>query len=279
MLSSFYILASLFFSFGYAFISNVPELQRTGSALGMTVKTPADLLFSGPYVCEKFSSIIQSTNNTDGFPVNFNLYVAVDENAPNDNYTVDMYFKNPYHNSLNDFAMLNVSDSKHILQHYNAKLISRQPGFGVEFKFSFAKGLLCNFLYEFTVAYQLERQSNTTETSDKIFLVGSCQLHKNYYPESHQELVKEGFRCVEYNSGFRYDGGKDWCYQFYPQDECCKTYRNDELVARGKCPPGSNSTSSTNSTDSAYTAHKQPQTTLSRSIVSNYAVGQRLLGL
>ena len=218
-------------------VSNLPNINKQASpALGGVSKTPQDILFSGDSVCDKFSSTIQSNNDTTDFPIDFNLYVATTESAPNDNYTVDLYFKNPRHNSLNQFAILNTTDKPQALEQYNPQLISQQPGFGVEFKFDFSKGLLCQFLYEFQVIYQLERQNDTSAKSDKIFLVGSCQLNQQYHPNDYNTLIDQGFRCVEYNSGFKYDGGKDWCSKFYPSDQCCDLYQNDELVARDTCP-------------------------------------------
>ena len=200
-------------------MSNLPNINKQASpALGGVSKTPQDLLFSGDSVCDKFSSTIQSNNDTTDFPIDFNLYVATTESAPNDNYTVDLYFKNPRHNSLNQFAILNTTDKPQALEQYNPQLISQQPGFGVEFKFDFSKGLLCQFLYEFQVIYQLERQN------------------QQYHPNDYNTLIDQGFRCVEYNSGFKYDGGKDWCSKFYPSDQCCDLYQNDELVARDTCP-------------------------------------------
>lgn len=252
-----------------AFISNIPEINKlasTGNSKtvgGPGVKTPADLSYSGDHVCDKFSSTIQGSNNTDDFPIGFNLYVANNDKAPEENYTIDLYFKNPAHQSLNDFAILNASDSDSVLQRYNPQLISKQPGFGVEFKFNFAKGLLCQFLYQFTVMYQLERQDDHSKTSDKIFLVGSCQENMRYHPEAYNDLVSQGFRCVEYNSGFKYDGGKDWCAEFYPSDQCCKSYQNDELTDRDTCPAGGSTsvgtpTSSVFSASTLKTVNNQP---------------------
>lgn len=222
-----------------AVISNLPEINKLQSpAAGGMVKSPANLLFSGDNVCDKFSSTIQSSNDTTEFPIDFNLYVANTAEAPNDNYTVDLYFKNPQHNSLNQFAVLNTTDKPEALDQYNPQLISQQS-FGVEFKFDFSKGQLCQFLYEFQVIYQLESQNNTSHKSDKIFLVGSCQLNQQYHPEDYNKLIDQGFRCVEYNSGFKYDGGKDWCSKFYPSDQCCDLYENDELSGRNSCPASS----------------------------------------
>lgn len=221
-----------------ATILNIPQINRMQAPAGAVggIKSAADLLYSGEYVCDKFASTIQLANASDAFPVDFNLYVANSAQAPNDNYTVDLYFKNPNHQLTNDFAILNTSDQQLVLEKYNPLIILTQPGFGVEFKFSFAKGLLCQFMYEFTVLYQLESQSDHSKTSDKIFLVGSCQQNAQFYPDEHQELVSQGFRCLEYNSGFEYDGGEDWCSKFYPLDQCCKTYEHDELSARDTCP-------------------------------------------
>lgn len=223
----------------HAFVSNIPEINKlsTNSKAMGSIKSSTDLLFSGQYVCDKFSSTIQSNNDTRDFPIDFNLYVANSDKDPENNYTVDLYFKNPNHRSLNDFAILNASDSNSVLEKYNPQLISKQPGFGVEFKFSFSKGMLCQFLYQFTVMYQLEKQDDNSKKSDKIFLVGSCQQNMQYYPEEYNNLVSQGFRCVEYNSGFKYDGGKDWCTQFYPSDQCCNSYQQDELTDRDNCPP------------------------------------------
>ncbi|KAK6876558.1 hypothetical protein K6H11_000204 [Candida tropicalis] len=215
---------------------NVPGLEND-----IQVKTPQDLLFSGDYVCDKFASLIQSTNDTDEFPVDFNMYVSQTTDEGN-NYTVDLYFKNPWHNTYNEFAELNITDPQLVLSKYNPTLISKQD-FGVEFKFQFSKGLLCQFMYQFTIAYQLKHQDDDTK-SDKIFLSGSCQEHARYYPEDHEYLVNKGFRCVEYNSGFKYDGGKDWCSKFYPQSQCCTSYSRDEVVDRDTCPTVSNSTDS-----------------------------------
>lgn len=237
-----------------AFISNIPEINKlstpgTSKIAGAGIKSPADLLYNGDYVCDKFSSTIQASNNTKDFPIDFNLYVANNNKAPEENYTVDLYFKNPSHHSLNDFTILNASDSDAVLQRYNPQVISKQPGFGVEFKFNFEKGLLCQFLYQFTVMYQLERQDHS-KTSDKIFLVGSCQENMRYHPDAYNDLLSQGFRCVEYNSGFKYDGGKDWCTKFYPSEQCCKSYQNDELIDRDTCPvSGTSSTGSASSTD------------------------------
>lgn len=258
MLSSALYPLLLVIAVSNALISNIPEINKLstpGSAkvVGAGIKTPKDLLYSGDYVCDKFSSSIQSSNNTKDFPIDFNLYVANSAKAPEKNYTVDLYFKNPNHQSLNDFAVLNASDSESVLERYNPQLISKQPGFGVEFKFNFAKGLLCQFLYQFTVIYQLERQDQS-KSSDKIFLVGSCQENKLYHPEAYNDLVSQGFRCVEYNSGYKYDGGKDWCTEFYPSEQCCKSYQNDELTDRNTCPAsGSSSSSGSSSTSFAPT--------------------------
>lgn len=246
MLSSALYPVLLLIAASNAFISNIPEINKLSTAgnakiVGAGIKTPQDLLYSGDYVCDKFSSTIQGSNDTTEFPIDFNLYVANNAKAPEENYTVDLYFKNPNHQSLNDFAILNASDSETVLERYNPQLISKQPGFGVEFKFNFAKGLLCQFLYQFTVMYQLERQQDHSKTSDKIFLVGSCQENKLYHPEAYNDLVAQGFRCVEYNSGFKYDGGKDWCTEFYPSDQCCKSYQNDELTDRDTCPASGSS--------------------------------------
>lgn len=246
MLSSALYPVLLLIAASNAFISNIPEINKLSTAgnakiVGAGIKTPQDLLYSGDYVCDKFSSTIQGSNDTTEFPIDFNLYVANNAKAPEENYTVDLYFKNPNHQSLNDFAILNASDSETVLERYNPQLISKQPGFGVEFKFNFAKGLLCQFLYQFTVMYQLERQQDHSKTSDKIFLVGSCQENKLYHPDAYNDLVSQGFRCVEYNSGFKYDGGKDWCSEFYPSDQCCKSYQNDELTDRDTCPASSSS--------------------------------------
>jgi len=218
-------------------ISNFDEIFAQPVA-GMA-KTPADLSYTGDYVCDKFASVIQSTNNTDEFPVDFNLYVSNTPDAPTDNYTVDLYFRNEYHQSYNEFALFNVSESKDVLSQYNPILISKQPQFGIEFKFDFHKGLLCQFLYQFTVAYQLQHVNNTNVKSDKIFVVGSCQENKQYHYDSYSALVDQGYRCVEYNSGFKYEGGKDWCSKFYPPDQCCKSFTHDELTSRDECPAGS----------------------------------------
>ncbi|KAK6458417.1 uncharacterized protein RJT20DRAFT_133850 [Scheffersomyces xylosifermentans] len=221
-----------------AFVSNIEPVNKASNGLGeFSMKAPADLSFSGNYVCDKYSSIIQSTNSTTNFPIDFNMYVANDEGAPNENYTVDLYFKNP--NSFNSFRLLNAS-SKEVLTQYNPTLVSAQPNFGTEFKFSFSKGLLCQFLYQFTVAYQLEN-TNSTRASDKIFLVGSCQENQRYHSDTYNYWIGKGFRCVEYNSGFKYDGGKDWCSKFYPSDQCCTSYINDEVSDRDNCPIGSSS--------------------------------------
>lgn len=221
-----------FISLCYGFVSNITPLSPV--TIG-NAKTPATLTFSGDYVCDKYSSTIQSQNGTANFPVDFNLYVAASQSAPSDNYTVDFYFKNEYHQTLNEFSVLNASDSHLVLAHYNPQLISSQPNFGVEFQFNFAKGLLCQFLYQFTVAYQLQRLDNPAIVSDKIFLVGSCQLNQQFHPAAYADLTGQGYRCVEYNSGYKYDGGMDWCSQFYPVDQCCKSYDNDELATRNAC--------------------------------------------
>ncbi|ODV82118.1 uncharacterized protein CANTADRAFT_35325, partial [Suhomyces tanzawaensis NRRL Y-17324] len=236
-----------------AYPSNIKEVNNLDSPVA-SVKTPQDLLFSGNYVCDKFASIIQSNNDTTDFPVSLNLYVAQSEKAPNDNYTVDLYFKNVNHRSLNLFAFLNVSDSDTVLQSYNPQLISQQPNFGVEFKFDFAKGLLCNFLYQFTIAYQLQRTNDTSYESDKIFLVGSCQENEAYFPEAYGDLIDQGYRCVEYNSGYQYEGGKDWCSKFYPSDQCCQTFQSDELASRNQCPPNASGASTFVTKTSASTA-------------------------
>ncbi|EMG47378.1 hypothetical protein SBY92_002863 [Candida maltosa Xu316] len=227
----------------HGYLSNIPEinnLDQTPNIPGqdssfVQVKTPQNLLFTGDYVCDKYSSLIQSVNDTTEFPIAFDIYVSQTIDNP-DNYTLDLYFKNPWHQSYNTFTFLNVTDSTDVLSRYNPTLISHQEGFGVEFKFQFSKGLLCQFMYQFTIAYQMVHQNDTDVKSDKIFLSGSCQENQRYYPDSYAKLVSEGFRCVEYNSGFKYDGGKDWCSEFYPDGQCCKSYRNDEIVDRNTCP-------------------------------------------
>lgn len=257
MLSSTLYPVLLLIAVSNAFLSNIPEINKlstNGNAkiAGAGIKTPQDLLYSGDYVCDKFSSTIQGSNDTTEFPIDFNLYVANNAKAPEENYTVDLYFKNPNHQSLNDFAVLNASDSKTVLERYNPQLISKQPGFGVEFKFNFSKGLLCQFLYQFTVMYQLEKQDDHSKTSDKIFLVGSCQENMRYHPDAYNDLVSQGFRCVEYNSGYKYDGGKDWCTEFYPSDQCCKSYQNDELTDRDTCPASGSSSSAGSASSSGF---------------------------
>lgn len=269
------LLSLLTVSSTQAFVSNIKEVNNvSGSGNSKvvtsntgTLKTPSDLLYSGEYVCDKFSSTIQSSNSTTDFPIDFNLYVANNDKAPNDNYTIDLYFKNPNHQSLNDFAILNASDSETVLSNYNPQIISKQPGYGVEFKFNFAKGLLCQFLYQFTVLYQLERQKDHSDTSDKIFLVGSCQLNQQYHPEDYNNLISQGFRCVDYNSGFKYDGGKDWCTEFYPSDQCCKTYKNDELTGRDTCP--ASPSSSTFSSVAPSTSFGPPASTVASTLVTS----------
>lgn len=255
MLSKVFIGALMAVSSVQGFISNIPDVNKLGNSQGKTVgsmKTPSDLLYSGDHVCDKFSSTIQLSNNTNDFPISFNLYVAANEDAPNDNYTIDLYFKNPNHRSLNDFAILNASDSESVLEQYNPILISKQPGFGVEFKFNFEKGKLCQFLYQFTVMYQLEKQDDHSKTSDKIFLVGSCQENKAYHPDAYNDLIGQGFRCVEYNSGYKYDGGKDWCSKFYQASQCCDSFQNDELASRDSCPASSGYTSLGQPTSSVF---------------------------
>lgn len=243
-----------------ALVSNIPSIQSKSPITGspIAVKNPQTLTFSGSRVCDKYASIIQANNNTKDFPTSFNMFVQGSESAPDDNYTVDLFFKNPRNRNLNEFSLLNITDSPEELSQYNPITVSQQPDFGVEFKFNLAKGLLCQLLYKFTIMYQMQSKEDPSYQSEKVFLVGSCQLNREYYPDMHNRLLGEGFICKEYNSGFKYNGGKNWCSTFYQYDQCCDEYSNDVLESRDSCSNNSTFTPSTLATVSGHSYNTLP---------------------
>lgn len=210
------------FTISFAFITNLKSFGQSnvGKLGGFVSKNPATLEFSGSHVCDKYSTILKYGNNTD-FPVIYNMYIVESDG----NYTIDVYFKNL--KTTNEFSLFNVTDRTK-LETFNPVLVSTQEN-GIEVKLNMSKGLLCQFLYKFTVAYQLK--SNSTE-SDKILLAGSCQLNERYYPEEYNNYISQGFKCMDYNSDFRFSGGVDTCHVQYDGNQCCQTYENDEIVSR-----------------------------------------------